>query len=115
MPKKSHRSLWLWAAAFVLALVFVVVLGFLAAAKVSVHTGISAAQPITVGGLVVPDLVGMKACHAKKIALESGFKVHLFPRRSCNAVVVNQLPLQGTLIPEQRGGRHTTVILQLRR
>jgi hypothetical protein len=114
-PPKSRKRLWLWAAAFVLALVFVVVLGLFAAAKVSVRTSISAAQPITVGGLVVPNLVGLKACHAKKIALESGFRVHRFPRSFCDATVVGQQPLRGSLIPEQRGSAHsTTVTLQLR-
>ena len=115
-PKKSHKTLWLWAAAFVLALVFVVVLGLFAAAKVSVHTSVSAGQPITVGGLVVPQLVGLTACHAKRIALESGFKVHRFPRSRCNAVVIAQQPLQGSLIPQERGSpRVPAVILRLRR
>jgi hypothetical protein len=113
-PQKSRKR-WLWVAAFVLALVFVVVLGLFAAVGVSTHVHVSAAQPQTVGGLVVPNLVGLKACHAKRIALESGLEVQPIPRNRCDAVVIAQQPLRGSLIPETRGGKHTTtVILRLR-
>ena len=113
-PKKRGKR-WLWAAGFVLALVFVVVLGLFAAWNVSTQVHISAPQPQTVGGLVVPNLVGLKACHAKKIARESGLRVKRFPHRRCSAVVIAQQPLRGSLIPEQRGGKHTTtVVLRLR-
>ncbi len=113
-PKKRGRR-WLWAAGFVLALVFVVVLGLFAAWNVSTQVHISAPHPQTVGGLLVPNLVGLKACHAERIARESGLRVQPFPRSRCGAVVIAQQPLRGSLIPEQRGGKHTTtVVLRLR-
>ena len=112
---RLRRRRWPWiAVAVALAFVFVIVLGLFAAAQVSVHTSLSASQPIAVGGLVVPKLVGLKACHARRIALESGLRVRRVPPSRCSAVVVGQQPLQGSLIPEERGGPHTTVILQLR-
>jgi hypothetical protein len=113
-PKKNRRR-WIWVAAFVLALVFVVVLGLFAAVGVSTRVHVSAPQPQTVGGLVVPDLVGLKACHAKRIARESGLKVQPFPHSRCGTVVIAQQPLRGSLIPEKRGSTHTTtVVLRLR-
>jgi hypothetical protein len=112
-PKKRGRLIWV--AAFVLALVFVVVLGLFAAVGVSTHVHVSAPQPQTVGGVVVPNLVGLKACHAKRIALESGLKVQSFPHSRCGAVVIAQQPLQHSLIPEKLGStRTTTVVLRLR-
>ena len=66
------------------------------------------------GGWSVPSLVGLKACHAKRIALESGLRVQPFLHSRCNAIVIAQQPLRGSLIPQQRGGAHTTVILRLR-
>jgi hypothetical protein len=113
-PPKKSRKRWLWVAAFVLALVFVVVLGLFAAWGVSTSVHVSAPQPQTIGGLVVPRLVGLKACHAKRIAIGSGLKVQPFPHSRCGAVVIAQQPLRGSLIPEKRGGPHTTVILRLR-
>jgi hypothetical protein len=112
LPPKSRKRVWLWAAAFVLALVFVAIVGLFAAAQVTVHTSVSAAQPVTVGGLVVPNLVGMKACHARRITLESGLRIRRIPRSRCNAVVIAQQPPQGTLIQAPRGTR--TVIVRLR-
>ena len=47
-PKKRGKR-WLWVAAFVLALVFVVVLGLFAAWDVSTQVHVSAPQPQTVG------------------------------------------------------------------
>lgn len=114
-PKKIWRRHWLWVAAFVLALVFVVVLGLFAAVGVSTHVHVSAPEPQTVGGLVVPNLVGLRACHARRIVLESGLRVRRIPPSRCDAVVIAQQPLRGSLIPEKRGGAHTTtVILRLR-
>jgi hypothetical protein len=113
-PKKRGRR-WIWVAAFVLALVFVVVLGLFAAVGVSTQVHVTAPQPQTVGGLIVPNLVGLKACHAKRIARESGLKVRSFPHSRCGAVVIAQQPLRGSLIPEKRGSTHTTtVVLRLR-
>lgn len=112
-PEKRRRRPWLWAAAFVLALVFVVVVGLFAAVGVSTHVHVSAPRPQTVGGVVVPNLVGLKACRARRIALESGLRVRRIPSGRCDAVVIAQEPLQGSLIPGSRGAR-TTVSLRLR-
>jgi hypothetical protein len=112
-PKKSRKQAWLWIAAFVLALAFVVVLGLFAAVGVSTHVHVSAPRPQTLGGVVVPNLVGLKACHARRIARESGLRVRRIPSGRCGAVVIAQQPLQGSLIPGSRGPR-TTVILRLR-
>ena len=113
-PKKRGK-IWIWVAAFVLALVFVMVVGLFAAWNVSTQVHVSAPQPQTVGGLVVPNLVGLKACHARRIARESGLRVQSFPPSRCGAIVIAQQPLRGSLIPESRGSTHTTtVILRLR-
>ena len=52
----------------------------------------------------------------RRIVLESGLRVRRTGRASrCDAVVIAQQPLRGSLIPEKRGGAHTTtVILRLR-
>jgi hypothetical protein len=113
-PAKNRRRRWAWiAVGLILALVFVIVLGLFAAVGVSTQTHVVSPPAQTVGGLVVPDLVGLKACHARRIALESGLKVRRFPHSRCNAVVIAQQPLRGSLVPGQRSA-HTTVILRLR-
>jgi hypothetical protein len=111
-PKKSRRRRWVWVAVgMLLAFVFVAVLGVFAATKVSVHTHINTRQPVR--SVVIPRFVGLKACHARRIALEAGLKVHRLPPGRCNAVVIAQQPLQGTLLQWPRGA-HASVTLRLR-
>jgi hypothetical protein len=98
-PRKRRRR-WIWVAVgLALAFVFVAVLGLFAAVGVSSQTHATPPQqPQTVRSVVIPNLVGLRACHAERIALESGLKVRKFPRNRCNAVVIAQQPLRGTLI-----------------
>jgi len=113
-PERRHRRRWIWATVgFALALVFVVVLGLFAAVGVSVHTHVSGPGPQTLRSVVIPSFIGMKACHAREIGLESGLQVERIPSRRCDAVVVAQQPVRGTLIPlPQR--RRIIVTLRLR-
>jgi hypothetical protein len=112
--KTKRRRRWPWVVVgLVLALVFVIVLALVAAAGVSVHTHVNLRQPQAVRSVVIPDFVGLKACHAKRIALESGLKVRRFSRGRCDALVIAQTPSNGTLIEWPRGA-HATVILRLR-
>ena len=114
-PKKSRRRRWIWVViGLALAFVFVGVLGLFAAVGVSSQTHASPPQqPQTVRSVVIPNFVGLKACHAKRIALESGLKVRTLPPSRCNAVVIAQQPLRGTLISWPRRS-HTTVTFRLR-
>ena len=113
-PQKRRTRRWIWATAgFILALVFVVVLGLVAAVGASVHTHISASQPLKVRSVVIPNLVGLRACHARQIARESGLQIQKVPRRRCKAVVVAQQPLRGTLIASPQRQR-IIVTLRLR-
>ena len=116
-PKKSRKRLWIVLAACLLLLVFFSALragGLLATTSVHVQT----APPVRVSGiplirkLRVPDLVGMRACTAKRVALDAGMTVQKFPRHRCHAVVVAQMPAAGAIVP-----RHTplaSVKLRLR-
>ena len=47
---------------------------------------------------MIPNFVGMKACHAKRIARESLLKVRPFPQSRCDATVVGQRPAPHTLV-----------------
>ncbi len=114
-PPQKRRRRWIWiAVGLALAFVFVAILGLFAAVGVSSQTHASPPQqPQTVRSIVIPNLVGLKACHAERIALESGLKVRKFPRKRCNAVVIAQQPLRGTLISWPHRAQ-TTVTLRLR-
>jgi len=115
-PKKSRKRLWIVLAVCLLLLVFSVLVagGLLATTSVQVQTS----PPVKVSGiplirkLRVPDLVGMKACDAKRVAVDAGLTVKVLPKHHCHAVVVAQLPAAGAIVP-----RHTplaTVRLRLR-
>jgi hypothetical protein len=110
-PKKSRKWLWIGLAA-VLLLLFIALpaLALIGVGSGSVST---VRSPQTVRSLVIQSFVGLKACHAEQIALEAGLKVREIPRDHCNAVVVSQRPVQGTLIPYKRRAR-TTLTLRLR-
>ncbi len=116
-PKKSRR--WIWVVVgLALAFVFVAVLGLFTATKVSVQAHVGSPPGRThsvdappVRAVRVPLLVGLKACHAQRIALARGF--HLSTRLSRNGckdeVVVHQRPAAHAIVP-----RHTAVTLRLR-
>ncbi len=117
-PKKSRRRLWIWlAVGLVVFLVLGVGIPVLLAAGVSVHsaanTRVTVTPPRRVSVVTVPNLVGLKACKAERIARHAGLNVHNFPRRRCDALVIDQRPAPGKVVP-----RHTpegTVTLRLRR
>lgn len=114
-PQRHRKRRWIWVAVgLALAFVFAAVLGLVAAVGVSSETHASPPrQPQTVHSVVIPSLVGLRACRAEHVALESGLKVRKFPRSRCNAVVVAQEPPRGTLISSRRKAQ-TTVKLRLR-
>jgi hypothetical protein len=111
-PKKTRKRLWIGLAVVLLLLLLIVLPGL---ALVTLGSGsistVKSPQPVR--SVVIPNFVGRKACQARRIALESGLKVRKFPKSRCNAVVVAQQPLRGTLVQWPRGA-HTTVILRLR-
>jgi hypothetical protein len=118
-PRKNPRR-WIWAVLGLIALILVAwivtVVGLFAAATVSVHASSrSPVRPVTVPAVLVPNFVGLKACHAKRIAEKTpGLKVKPFSARRCNAVVVAQHPAAHTLLTQHYRGRPATVNFRLR-
>ena len=116
-PKKSRKRLWIGLAmGLVLVLIVLPGIGILLASVGGGSTGpVQAATqvPEPVRAVVIPNFVGLKACHARRIALQSGLKTRKIPSGRCNALVVAQTPRRGTLIEGRRAGR-TTVTLRLR-
>jgi hypothetical protein len=112
-PKKSRKGLWIGLGVG-LVLVFV---GLPAFALIGVGSGsvstVNSLQPQPVRSVVIPNFIGMKACHASRIARESLLKVRRFPKSRCNAIVVAQRPTPHSLLQWPRGA-HTIVKLQLR-
>lgn len=112
-PRKSHKRLWIGLAVGLL-IVFVVLpmlaLLTLSAGSVSVATSDA---PAPVHSVVVPNFIGLKACHAERIAQQSLLKVRRFARSRCDAVVIAQRPAPDTLVAWPRGA-HTVVKLRLR-
>jgi hypothetical protein len=68
---------------------------------------------LAVRSVVIPNFVGMKACHARRIAVESQLRIRPFPQSRCDAIVVAQLPAPHTLIAGPHAA-HTVVKLRLR-
>ena len=85
-------------------------LATLGASSVSVSPPL---QVKPVRSVVIPNFVGMKACHARRIAQESLLRVRPFPGSRCDAVVVAQRPAPHTLIAGPRAA-HTVVKFRLR-
>jgi hypothetical protein len=112
-PPKKKRRIWIWVVAvvgfFVLMMTWLA-LQTLGASSVSVSPP---AQATPVRSVVIPNFVGMKACHARRIAQESLLRVRKFPQSRCDATVVAQRPAPHTLIAGPRT-RHTVVKLRLR-
>ncbi len=110
-PRKSRKRLWIG-----LAVCFVLVFVALPAlALISVGSGSTSTvqTPETVRSLVIQSFVGFKACHAARIARKAGLEVRKVPNNRCNAVVIAQRPLAGTLIPyHQRKRTRVTLRLQ---
>ena len=108
-PKKSRKWLWIGLAVGLLFL-FIALPALALIGSSSVST---ANSPQPVRSLVIQSFVGFKACHAERIALEAGLKIRKVPQNRCNAVVIAQRPLPGTLVP-YRQRKRTTVKLRLR-
>jgi hypothetical protein len=115
--RRSRRRLWIWlAVAFAFLVAFGVVIPVVLATATGGHSAASPVQvapPRAIRSATVPNLVGLKACRAARIALRAGLTVRKLPRRRCNAVVLGQRPAPGRIVP-----RHTpqaTVTLRLRR
>jgi hypothetical protein len=116
-PPKRRR--WIWVVVGLVALILVAwivtVVGLFAAATVSVKTNASVQQPHAVESVLVPNFVGLKACHAQRIAAATpGLKVRPFSASRCSAVVIAQRPAAHTILPVRKRGHTTTVTLQLR-
>lgn len=108
-PRKSRKRLWIvLAVVSALLLVFlflgVALAAWVATPKMRVHilrpVTVASVRPIHSGR--VPTLVGLGACHAKRIALAAGFKVGRIPTHRCDAIVVAQVPAPGTIFPRHR-------------
>jgi hypothetical protein len=91
-PQRKRRRRWIVAGLIVLSLVAVVVaiVALFAAASASVHKSVSSPRPVR--AFALPNLVGLEACHARRIALEAGVNVERTPRGRCDAVVVGESP-----------------------
>jgi len=112
VPQKRRRRVWPWVVGAVVFLFFF--LSWLALQTLGT-SGASSAPPGEVhpvrpiDAVRVPRLVGLKACHAERIARRQGLKVHDVPRRHCNAVVVEQHPHPPAVVP-----RHAPLTLLTR-
>jgi hypothetical protein len=112
-PPKKRRRLWIWVVATLVLFVLMMVtlaLGTWGTSTVSVSPPV---QPTPVRSVVIPNFIGMKACHALRIARESLLEVRRFPQSRCDAVVVAQRPAPHTLVAGPRAA-HTVVKLRLR-
>jgi hypothetical protein len=111
-PRRNRKRFWIWVAVGFGVFVFLMVALAVGVFSTTVSMG-PVTRPRAVRSVVIPNFVGLKACHARRIARESGLKVRKFPNRRCSARVVSQRPLRGTLIEWPRGA-HTVVKLRLR-
>jgi hypothetical protein len=112
--KKSRKRLWIVLAIVVAVLAFFLGIGAVALlATPTVHT--ASAPPVRVRpispsqSVTVPSLVGLKACHAERIAVARGLFLRDVPRHHCDAVVVGQSPAAGQVV-----GLHARLKLRLR-
>jgi hypothetical protein len=105
-PKKSRRRFWI-----VLAVVLAVFLlfggmaafGLLATTSVDVQASPPVrVRPQPIQSVRVPSLVGMKACQAKRAAVDAGLTVHDFPKGRCNALVIGQMPAAGHVVAREK-------------
>ena len=104
-PKKSRKGLWIGlAVGLVLVFVALPALALISVGSGSIST-VHSPQPVR--SLVIQSFVGFKACHAERIALQAGLEVRKVPKNRCNAVVIAQRPLPGTLIPYRQRKRTT--------
>jgi hypothetical protein len=121
-PKKTRNRFWIWVALLlVLGLLLLGILLGIGAVALFATTSVHSSGPSAprISGVPVtqfarvPDLVGLRACQAKRIAAAAGLGVDGVPGSRCNAVVVRQTPAAGTKVP--RFTPAATVTLRLRR
>ena len=111
-PQARRRRVWPWIlVAFVLV---IFVLSWLALQTLgTTHSSSSPPVRITPAArfhlVRVPDLVGLKACTAARLARDAGLRVRHVPQGRCDAVVVVQMPAPGTALR-----RHGAVTLRLK-
>jgi hypothetical protein len=111
-PQKRRRRSWPW---IIVALVLVFLsLSWLALQTLG-STHASSAPPVQVHpvrpihAVRVPRLVGLKPCRAERIARRQGLKIREIPKSRCSAVVIEQHPRPGAVVP-----RHAPVTLLAR-
>lgn len=113
-PQKRRRRVWPW---ILLAVFLVLFLSWLALQSWGTDHATSAppvpVRPQTIRSLRVPDLVGMKACQARRSAVDAGLTVRDLPKQDCKAIVVAQVPAPGALVI--RHSPRARVILRLGR
>lgn len=112
-PKRTRRWILIVVGVIVLFLVAVIVaiVGLFAAASVSVQTSVSPPRPAR--AFALPNLVGLQACHARRIALGAGLRVQSIPQGRCHAIVIHQSPGPHQMIPFRQRKR-ITVTFRLR-
>jgi hypothetical protein len=101
LPKKSRKRFWIVSGCVVLLVTAFVVGGVL----VATSRGTSSPAPAVFEGrpirsVTVPNLIGLRACKAERVALAA----HLItftsvPRSRCNDLVVAQKPAPGSIVP----------------
>ncbi|HEX3237339.1 MAG TPA: hypothetical protein VHQ99_02920 [Gaiellaceae bacterium] len=107
-PPKGRRRVWPWV---IVAVVFLAFLLSLLALQTLGSSASSLQEPRP--RITVPNVIGMRACPAEKVALDAGLIVRHVPSRRCGARVVGQWPDPGRIVPQPRGPRYT-VRLRLR-
>ena len=104
--KKSYRRPWIILTVIVavfLLLGGMAAFGLLATTSVDVQASPPVqVRPQPIQSVRVPSLVGMKACQARRAAVNAGLTVHDFPRSRCNALVVGQMPTAGHVVARQK-------------
>ena len=110
-PQKKRRRIWPWIVALVLLVLFLAwtFLQSWGSGQASSTPPVRVQPVAPIQSVRVPDLVGVTACRAERIAVDAGVPVHPVPRSRCHALVIGQTPAAGRVT-----GRHVTVTLRLR-
>jgi hypothetical protein len=112
--QKRRRRIWPW---IVVALVLVIMLPAWLALQTLGSGRVTSGRPVRVTPprrSSVPNLVGLTACKAERIALAAGLIVRHVPRNRCNARVISQQPAPGSSVRTQ-ASRNTVKLRLVRR